>query len=417
MRKTLTLILTICLFPFLAEAKGTSGALTLSQETGSRSAALRAFIAGIDEITALAYNPASLRTLSSGQASFLYEQGIADDGYANLVIGAPWRSNGWGIGVGYYNGGDLKFNDGLTQKTVNAQTDVAVTVGYAFKVKRASVGLAAKYLSSELAETASAKAYAGDIGILYPMHPRFRVGASVKNLGTKIKYLNIGDELPSTAGPGAAFVLIPGRYLTTLYVDLPYDLVANELRQAAGLEFMFGPIAVRGGFKSGSELEKWGLGAGFMLGRASLDYAFGLVDKLDSRHRVSLAMRFGGTPAPIGLTRPEPKKAPRMRPTLEMPEGREQKDSGSENIGEKESIDMPNYHQMNQAPAPQEPVQQRTSYGRREEVYEVRRGDSLGSIAQQVYGDSRLWKKIYTANKHLIDNPADIEVGQKIIIP
>ena len=50
-------------------------------------------------------------------------------------------------------------------------------------------------------------------------------------------------------------------------------------------------------------------------------------------------------------------------------------------------------------------------------AYTVVKGDSLSKIAKQFYGDAQKWRKIYEANKDVIDNPDLIEVGQNLIIP
>lgn len=51
-------------------------------------------------------------------------------------------------------------------------------------------------------------------------------------------------------------------------------------------------------------------------------------------------------------------------------------------------------------------------------LYEVKSGDVLGTISQQVYGTSKKWKKIYDANRDVIgDNPNTLAVGTKLRIP
>jgi nucleoid-associated protein YgaU len=50
-------------------------------------------------------------------------------------------------------------------------------------------------------------------------------------------------------------------------------------------------------------------------------------------------------------------------------------------------------------------------------TYTVVRGDSLSKIAQREYGDAGKWRRIFEANKDVIDNPDLIEVGQDLIIP
>jgi len=47
--------------------------------------------------------------------------------------------------------------------------------------------------------------------------------------------------------------------------------------------------------------------------------------------------------------------------------------------------------------------------------YEVRRGDTLWSIAKRVYGDGKRWRDIASANG--ISNPRRLRVGQSLVIP
>jgi nucleoid-associated protein YgaU len=50
-------------------------------------------------------------------------------------------------------------------------------------------------------------------------------------------------------------------------------------------------------------------------------------------------------------------------------------------------------------------------------TYKVVAGDSLSKIAKREYGDANEWRRIYEANKHLIDNPDLIYPGQELTIP
>jgi nucleoid-associated protein YgaU len=52
------------------------------------------------------------------------------------------------------------------------------------------------------------------------------------------------------------------------------------------------------------------------------------------------------------------------------------------------------------------------------ETYEVQSGDTLLSIAQQVYGDGTQWRRIYDANKDTIGaDPDRLKIGMKLTIP
>ncbi len=50
-------------------------------------------------------------------------------------------------------------------------------------------------------------------------------------------------------------------------------------------------------------------------------------------------------------------------------------------------------------------------------TYRVKRGDTLSSIAMEMYGDTTKHEKIISANKALLRNPNKLEVGQILVIP
>ncbi len=50
-------------------------------------------------------------------------------------------------------------------------------------------------------------------------------------------------------------------------------------------------------------------------------------------------------------------------------------------------------------------------------VYRVRKGDSLAIIARRFYGDTEAWKKIYAANRDIINNPNALEPGIDLRLP
>ena len=53
-----------------------------------------------------------------------------------------------------------------------------------------------------------------------------------------------------------------------------------------------------------------------------------------------------------------------------------------------------------------------------EDIYVVQSGDSLYSIAAQIYGDGELWRDLYEANIETIgDDPDYIEVGLELFLP
>jgi 5'-nucleotidase len=53
-----------------------------------------------------------------------------------------------------------------------------------------------------------------------------------------------------------------------------------------------------------------------------------------------------------------------------------------------------------------------------EQTYEVKAGDTLLTISEEVYGDATKWRKIYDANKDLIGaDPDKLKLDMKLKIP
>ena len=51
------------------------------------------------------------------------------------------------------------------------------------------------------------------------------------------------------------------------------------------------------------------------------------------------------------------------------------------------------------------------------QTYTVKAGDTLSKIAKQHYGNANLYMKIFEANKELLRDPDNIQVGQVLKIP
>ena len=64
-------------------------------------------------------------------------------------------------------------------------------------------------------------------------------------------------------------------------------------------------------------------------------------------------------------------------------------------------------------PQEQAPKRVETAYTE----YLVVKGDSLSLIAQRLYGDMHAWRRIYEANRDVIDDPDKIHPGQVLKIP
>lgn len=52
-----------------------------------------------------------------------------------------------------------------------------------------------------------------------------------------------------------------------------------------------------------------------------------------------------------------------------------------------------------------------------EDTYQVRRGDTLSSIAADLYGDATAWRRIFEANSDILDSPEDLIPGMVLKVP
>jgi nucleoid-associated protein YgaU len=78
---------------------------------------------------------------------------------------------------------------------------------------------------------------------------------------------------------------------------------------------------------------------------------------------------------------------------------------------DKPRADFSNVRSGGSSTAPERPA---TRTGR---TYTVKEGDSLSLIAMREYGDTDQWRRIFEANRDIIDNPDLIHPGQTLQIP
>lgn len=199
-------------------------------------------------------------------------------------------------------------------------SDLLMGVSYGRRLTDLGLGLgvSGKYVKQTIGEF-SASAYAVDLGALYRLQTApVSVGASLVNLGTKVRFVDQAYPLPTTLRVGAAYGMTAKfPHALTLQLDMPRDNAPN-LR--LGVEYLgFGPFALRAGYRTTSASQRsaalgkalgssapglsefYGMfmGAGFRSKFGSMDYTLLPYGELGNAHRFSFTVRFGGdAPAP-----------------------------------------------------------------------------------------------------------------------
>ena len=280
-----------------AKGAGTSGAIVLEQPVGARASGMaEAYTAVGGEIGIIHYNPAGLISLPNREAAFSYQRGLADDSFMTLLYGQPTPVGVFGGAFSYYTAGDIDLIDiDGKEWTVKAEQDFVIMVGFARKfLENWPMGINLKIISSKLVEEETATSFAVDLGgLYYPPLEGLNIGLAIRNLGTKFKYINGEDPLPLTVSLGSAYEKSFGEHKILFSVDFPFQVYEQLVTPAIGFEFDWREMVQgRIGYKFNIDDTGLALGMGFRYQNYFINYAFGLANRLENGHRVSLGVRF-----------------------------------------------------------------------------------------------------------------------------
>jgi len=291
---------------FSSKAAGTTSADFLNLPVGARAAAMGgAYSAISEEASAIYWNPAGLVQIPKLSAIFMRSQYVADISYQYAAyahrlsydsvlagsvlltdIGAIDRTNASGDKLGTFSPRDEVLTLSYS-KAILEFSDRNMDV---------SIGVSAKYIKSQIVE--SAHAYAGDLGIMtynFASIP-YRLGVTMTNLGSGMRYDVDSSPLPLTfklAGAVNPFrnmlfsadLVLPKQNAPSLLLGSELSTEPNELTR----------LSARAGLNT--QRLKDGLG-GFTMGVGgtfhffSLDYAFVPLGELGSTHKISVTFDF-----------------------------------------------------------------------------------------------------------------------------
>jgi hypothetical protein len=282
---------------------GTSGAAFLKIGPGARPAAMGEAYTGVaDDIDAIYWNPAGLATIKSPEIEGMHMQYFQSILYEYAAFAYPTTSYGtWGMAVTNLYTNDLQARTQDTDAPAGtfSSNDSAYWLSYAYPLtSKLSLGANMKYIRQTLDDTAST-AYAADGGVLYDTGWRqLRLGASVQNVGSQVKFANESDPLPLTARFGASAPVLNDHLLLSSDVIVPRD---NSAAVAFGGEYKGRLVdglryAIRSGYQTGGTVD--GLngvsaGGGLTYGRVSLDFAWVPFGELGNTYRYAIHVKFG----------------------------------------------------------------------------------------------------------------------------
>jgi hypothetical protein len=292
-----------------AKGPGRSVGTGFIEAPGARAAALgEAFSAVADDVTAMAYNPASLATLQTGQASFLYYDETDGGSFGQVFAGGWLKKTGWGLSAGYYSSGEVDVIDESSRRMMVAQKDLSLLAGFSKPIGRLSLGISGKYLHSQLLDD-KASAAALDGGALLSAMPKLNLGFSLQNIGTGLRYVDNEHPLPRMARVGLAMGPFTSDFLSMLVLaDVPYAMNEHRFFPGLGLEIQTGALRLRGGSRSDGATQQYSMGFGLLAGAANVDYSFNFRHSVETAHRISIRFNIGKKEAPPSA--PEPVREP-----------------------------------------------------------------------------------------------------------
>ncbi len=261
-----------------------------------------AFTGVADDIHAIYWNPAGLATLKLPELTGMHMEYFQAIQYEFAAFAYPTEQMGtWGMAVSnlHTNNIDRRTDDTAAPVGQFSSSDFAYWLSYAYPLTSAlSIGANAKYVRQVLDST-HASAFATDESLLYntPWHD-VRLGATLQNVGTHVRFQNESDPLPFTGRLGVSAPIVWRDLRLSSDVILPRDhqaglAVGGEYRHAMSKHLAY---SLRTGYRSDSDargLTGVSAGAGLEMGRFGFDFAWVPFGDLGNTYRYSLHIAFG----------------------------------------------------------------------------------------------------------------------------
>ncbi len=294
------LLLSLLLFGAKVQADpGTEGASFLDIPVGAGPAAVgSAYSALASDAYAPVWNPGGLGLIHQNQFAAQHLSYVETIHYEFASFVHPMgKDRAWGASIQYLGTGDVSGTD----ETGKAAPDfssyyAAYSVAYGQALgQKLSLGVTGKMITAKISDV-SASAYAFDFGSMYQATPRFRLAGVLRNLGTKLTFLDQGDSLPLAFHLGAAYEMTP-RLTVTAEGVYPKTGTASF---HTGMEWSpMENLALRMGYKTDTvksleSMAGFTTGVGIKVSGYELSYAWVPLGDLGSTHYLSFIGRFGG---------------------------------------------------------------------------------------------------------------------------
>ena len=297
--KKIFIIILLSVTTLFAQSAGTSGLSFLKNGFGARNIAMSDLgVVGVNDLTALNYNPALLSEYQSPQVMLTHNQSIQD--MSSQLVGASFSLWGLPLAVGVNNTSindiEVRTQPGELQSSFNAHY-LFGSLSTGFKIyENLSFGVTTKYVYENLFSDEAA-GWAFDFGLSYfDIIDGLDIGASYRNIGSLDKLRNEATTLPADLRFGLAY----GFDVNSINSDVnliggiqKYTETDDTHIHAGGEVLYDNIIAMRLGYMTGYESKGFTAGLGLNWEGLNFDYAFTPYSYgLGSAHTISLMYSF-----------------------------------------------------------------------------------------------------------------------------
>ncbi len=274
---------------------GTTAGQFLKLGMGGKAASMGdAAVAGVNDSTSIAWNPAGLTGVKGSQLSLMHSLYAGDVFYDYLAFAKELPGIGAvGIAVQYVNYGSIIETDNLgTELAGFTPYDLAINAAYALNYNGLRAGINVKYVSSAIKNTATA--FAADVGFQYTVSD-VKLGVAVYNFGTGMKFVNTAVGLPVYLRAGAAYSPM-ANLMVEADGEFPADGAAGF---GVGAEYFYAlspdmAVLPRAGYNSVNEVsgfKGFTFGLGFNWTTYTLDYALVPFGDMGLVHKISVGVK------------------------------------------------------------------------------------------------------------------------------
>jgi hypothetical protein len=268
--------------------------------SGSRAAAMgEAYTAVAGDAGAPYFNPASAANMQNSEISLMHISYLTDASMEH--VSAVTRSGHIRLGLGLYLGQTTD----IQRRGLSPSDDPLGTFNdhnFTFAVfwarpfgDRLAIGNTLKWAYQKL-DIESASAFAADLGATYTVLPEVDLGVSVRNLGTRPKFVDKAFDLPRELRIGASYAPIEDSRLQGLTIsgDFVIPHWGNKSNKFnLGSEYIYqNLLSLRAGYGINYDSRGFSIGGGISYRVYFFDYAY-IPSKNDfnDTHRLTLRIR------------------------------------------------------------------------------------------------------------------------------